>query len=267
MKFSIVTISFNQSRYLEQAILSVINQAGINLEYIIVDPGSKDGSREIINKYSNHFYKIIFEPDYGPADGLNKGFNIATGEILGYLNADDLLLPNALKKVEQYFIKNEYIDVIYGHSFLIDSKNKKLRKLYSDKFNLIRHAYSYSDIMQPSTFISTDIYRVTKGFNINNKSNWDAELMVDIVQNNGKLLRVDDFFSCYRIHPNSTTASKKTEELIIQYRKRIFMKIMQRDFSVLDKILKIYYRLVKHICNPLNLIQRLLYGGAYGRIQ
>jgi glycosyltransferase involved in cell wall biosynthesis len=265
MKFSIVTISYNQAKYLEKTILSVINQEGIDLEYIVIDAGSTDGSREIISKYSEKIYKIIFESDNGPADGLNKGFNIASGDIYGYINADDTLLPGALKKVRLYFMQNENIDVIYGHSFLIDRNDKNLRKLYSDKFNLVRHAYSYSDIMQPSTFINSKAYHRTKGFNISNKSNWDAELIVDIAQNNGRFLHVDDFFSCYRIHPNSTTSSKNTENLIDYYRKRIFVKIMAREQRLLDNVARLYYRLIKHINNPLNLIQRILHGGVYGR--
>jgi glycosyltransferase involved in cell wall biosynthesis len=267
MKFSIITISYNQSKYLEKTILSVINQDGIDLEYIVVDAGSTDGSREIINKYSSNIYKIIYESDNGPADGLNKGFKTATGEIFGYINADDILLPGALKKVHKYFIQNKNIDVIYGHSFLIDRNDNRLRKIYSDKFNLIRHAYSYSDIMQPSTFIKSDAFLKTKGFNISNKSNWDAELIVDIAKNNGKFLRVDNFFSCYRIHPNSTTSSKNTENQIDYYRERIFVKIMLREQKLFDSVLRYYYRLLKHIINPLNLIQRIFKGGVYGRQQ
>jgi len=88
MRVSIVTISYNQARFLEQAIRSVINQDYPDIEYIVVDPGSTDGSRGIIEKYQNRIDKIIFDPDEGPADGLNKGFAHATGDIFGFINAD-----------------------------------------------------------------------------------------------------------------------------------------------------------------------------------
>ena len=101
MKFSIVTISFNQAPYLETAIRSVLDQNYPDLEYIIVDPGSTDGSRDIIERFRSRFAKIIFEPDQGPGDGLNKGFAHATGDILGYLNSDDALLPGALNGAAQ----------------------------------------------------------------------------------------------------------------------------------------------------------------------
>jgi len=93
MKFSIVTISYNQAQFLEKAILSVLNQEGVGLEYIVVDPGSTDGSREIIERYRDRFGHVVFEKDHGPADGLNKGFQYATGDVYGYLNSDDVLLP------------------------------------------------------------------------------------------------------------------------------------------------------------------------------
>ena len=84
MKFSIVTISYNQAQFLEQAIRSVIEQDYPDVEYIVVDPGSTDGSREIIERYRDRIDRIIFEPDKGPADGLNKGFAQATGDVFGF---------------------------------------------------------------------------------------------------------------------------------------------------------------------------------------
>ena len=92
MKISIVTLSFNQRAYLQEAMDSVLSQDYPNLEYIVVDPGSSDGSRETDQQLwpdRSH----IFEPDRGAADGLNKGFARATGDVFGFLNADDLLFP------------------------------------------------------------------------------------------------------------------------------------------------------------------------------
>ena len=88
MKFSIVTISFNQASYLEQAIRSVLGQDYADIEYIVVDAGSTDGSREIIEHYSGQIDKIIFEEDNGSADGLNKGFARATGDVYSFIEAN-----------------------------------------------------------------------------------------------------------------------------------------------------------------------------------
>ena len=87
MKFSIVTISYNQGRYLKQCIESVLSQKNVDIEYIIVDPGSSDNSREIINSYKE--IKKIYKKDKGPADGLNNGFKIATGDFFGFINSPD----------------------------------------------------------------------------------------------------------------------------------------------------------------------------------
>ena len=92
-KVSIVTISFNQVGYLGRTIQSVLDKDYPNIEYIVVDPGSTDGSRELIKSYESRIARIIFEIDDGPGDGLNKGFSIATGEIFGFLNFDDLSIP------------------------------------------------------------------------------------------------------------------------------------------------------------------------------
>ena len=136
MKVSIVTISYNQGSFLEETISSVINQDYADIEYIVVDPGSTDGSREIIDRYRDQIDKIIFEPDNGPADGLNKGFSQSTGDICCFLNADDIFLPGAIKEAIAFFRKHPECDVVSGHSLIIDSDDAVIRKSYSDVFSL-----------------------------------------------------------------------------------------------------------------------------------
>ncbi|MEJ7608899.1 MAG: glycosyltransferase [Bryobacteraceae bacterium] len=119
MKISLVTISFNQAPFLDQAIRSVVDQTGCDFEYIVVDPGSIDGSREIIESYSDRISRIIFAPDRGAADGLNKGFAEAHGEIFGFLNSDDVL--EGVGRVTEYFGTHPDTDVVSGHSRIIDA--------------------------------------------------------------------------------------------------------------------------------------------------
>src|SRR5215212_920496 len=117
MKFSIVTISFNQVRFLEQAIYSVLEQDHPSVEYIVVDPGSTDGSREIIERYRDRIDKVVFEPDKGPADGLNKGFAHASGDVFGFPNSDDILEPGTLSGVARYFETHPEVDLVSGNSW------------------------------------------------------------------------------------------------------------------------------------------------------
>src|ERR1039458_5622209 len=103
MRISIVTLSYNQRVFLREAIDSILQQDYPDLEYIVVDPGSTDGSRELLRSYGERISHVIFELDQGAADGLNKGFGQASGEIFGFLNADDFLLPGSLHRVAEFF--------------------------------------------------------------------------------------------------------------------------------------------------------------------
>ena len=141
MKCSIVTISFNQRAYLETAVRSVLDQDYPDLDYIVVDPGSTDGSREYLQSLSLGNVTLVFEPDDGPADGLNKGFARAKGEMLGFVNSDDILLPGALRKAATYLQNNPEVDVVSGHALIIDDKGATLRRSYSQPFDLRRYAY------------------------------------------------------------------------------------------------------------------------------
>ena len=105
-RISVVTVSFNQREYLEQCLLSVFGQRYPNLEYIVVDAGSTDGSIELLRRYEAQFAHLIVEPDEGQSDGLNKGLRRATGDILTWVNSDDMLAPSALKRAAIAFAES-----------------------------------------------------------------------------------------------------------------------------------------------------------------
>ena len=158
-KISIVTPSYNQGQFLEETILSVLGQNYPNLEYIIMDGGSTDESKEIIKKYADDLYYWVSEKDSGQANAINSGFKISTGEILMWLNSDDILMPNILHKVAAKCMKNENI-LYFGNCihfknsvdglFCFGSNVKKQH----ENIKLIAADY----IIQPSSFWSRKIW-------------------------------------------------------------------------------------------------------------
>jgi glycosyltransferase involved in cell wall biosynthesis len=265
MKISIVTISFNQGQFLERCIRSVIEQNYGNIEYIVVDAGSKDGSRGVIERYRDKISKIILEPDDGPADGLNKGFAVATGDIFGFLNSDDILLPKSVLQVANYFKNNSHIDIVSGDALIIDEQNHVIRKSYSDRFSLLRYAYDACVLLQPSTFFRRSAFEKVDGFNIKNERAWDGELWVDMALKGMKFAAVRRFWSGFRLHDSSITASASADDPIGQYYEYIFLKIMNRNKTMVDYIISKGLRLARHLLNPRDTVQRILYGPIYGR--
>lgn len=136
MKVSIVTVSFNSARTIEETIQSVLSQEGVEVEYIVVDGASRDGTKEIIEKYAGRLAWWESEPDRGQVDALNKGFTRATGEILGFLNADDVLMPGALREVCERFAEVPQADLVYGGIDWIDMEGQPLGSHFGRISNL-----------------------------------------------------------------------------------------------------------------------------------
>jgi glycosyltransferase involved in cell wall biosynthesis len=125
---SIVTPSFNQAKYLRDTIESVLNQDYPRIEYIVVDGGSNDGSREIIESYGERISSWISEPDSGQTDAVNKGFALARGEIFAWLNSDDTYLPDAVCIAVKYLQEHSEIGMMYGKAFYIDQDGEAIAR-------------------------------------------------------------------------------------------------------------------------------------------
>ena len=262
---SIVTISFNQEQFLRQAIESVLSQNYQSLQYIVVDPGSKDGSRELIDSYGSRVTVRVYEPDSGPADGLNHGFGKASGEIMGYLNADDILLPNVLEKVAEFFSRTPDIDVVSGSCLIIDAHGRTLRESYSDRFRPNRVMYRAANIMQPSTFFRRDAFLRTNGFNVANRLDWDTELFIDMHDKGAAFATMNSMLSGFRIHETTVTAQHRNSLFLRKELRQLFEKKRGRAWRWYDHPIRWGYLAAKYAGNPKWISNRLLKGRVAGR--
>ena len=153
---SIITPSYNQVRYLEDTIQSVIRQDYANLEYIIVDGGSTDGSQQVIETYQDNLAWWISEPDQGQADAINKGFKRASGEIVAWLNSDDLYLPDAISSAVELFHQNPDVGVIYGDAVSADADGSFLNELRFSSWGT-GDFLQFNIICQPAVFMKRSI--------------------------------------------------------------------------------------------------------------
>ena len=150
---SIITPSYNQAQYLDDTIQSVLRQDYSNLEYIVVDGGSTDGSQEIIAKYKDKLAWSVSEPDQGQADAINKGFRKAKGEIIAWLNSDDLYLPGVISSAVAAFQNNPDAGLIYGDAVSADADGKLLNELRFSRWQTL-DLLQFKVLCQPAVFLS-----------------------------------------------------------------------------------------------------------------
>ena len=167
-KISIITPNYNGSNYIENTIQSVLDQKYPNLEYIIIDGGSTDGSIDIINNYKDQLFYWVSEPDDGMYDAINKGFSKSTGDIMYWINSDDILWEGALNYVASVFSQNPNINWIQGHpsvineqGILVYNREQVFSKYY---FYLYKYEQSFRFIQQESTFWTRTLWEKTGGF-------------------------------------------------------------------------------------------------------
>ena len=257
MKVSVVTLSYNQAPFLERAIRSVLAQDHDDIEYIVVDPGSTDGSRDIIARYSERMAKVIEEPDTGPADGLNKGFACATGEIYAYLNADDAFLPGAVRAAVAAFGRNPDAGVVAGHGYVVDAGGQVIRRFRSAPFTPWRFVHGAAVVMQQATFFRASVFNATGGFNTGNRTSWDAELLLDMALAGARVRIVEGYWALFTIHDASISGSqRRAAESLVNHR-RYFHRVMGREPRPSDRMLRGLARIRRWLGDPRGLRERL----------
>ncbi len=254
---SIVTISMNQGRLLPTAVDSVLAQRDVDLEYVIVDAGSTDGSREYLATLHDPRVKLVLEPDQGPADGLNKGVRSTTGAVVGYLNADDLYLVDALREVDNFFRTNPSVDVVYGDGWIIDGEARVRRHFEATPWGLRRYLYGGVNVLQQSTFFRRSAFDRTSGFNSHNVTCWDGELLVDLALAGARFRRVRADWSAFRLHAEGISGSGRLEAQYHQDRQRFVARAIGRDAHVADGVLALSARTEKLLRAPGYALRRL----------
>lgn len=207
---SIVTCSFEQGRYLDAAIRSVLDQRYPALEYIVVDGGSTDDSVEIIRRHESALASWVSEPDRGQTDALIKGFARATGDIFGWLCSDDLLLPGALHAVNDYFEAHPDVMAAYGDAIWIDGEGRFLRPKKEAFFSRFVLLHDHNYVPQPSMFWRRQLYEAVGGLDPRFDLAMDADLW-DRFSEQTRIGRIPRYLSCMRYYPQQKTRSKRVD--------------------------------------------------------
>jgi glycosyltransferase involved in cell wall biosynthesis len=245
-KVSIVTPSFNQGNYIEETIRSVLLQGYPDIEYYIMDGDSSDHTVEIIKKYEPWITAWVSEKDNGQASAINKGWRQATGEIISYLNSDDIFLPNALSQVSNFFSGHPKSGMVYGDAYFVDHKGRILGQFMGKKFDRNSLFYRTSNIGQPATFMKRSVLEKTGYLDEQLHFSMDFHLWLRISLYNS-LDYIPAVFATMRLHPGAKTV----EDFQLFYRDEL--KSLELVFSRDD------------IPDNLQLIQNTAYSYCYLR--
>lgn len=221
MKLSLVTPCYNSAAYLEETIQSVLSQNVPYLEYVIIDGGSKDGTVEIIRRYEDRLAFWLSEPDRGQTDALNKGFPRLTGDIVAFINADDVFVPGALTRVLAAFEKSPETDIVYGGVEWIDAQSKKTGEHLGD-ISSLEEVLNIYDVwwgkrqwVQPEVFWRRALKEKVGAFDESYHLAFDFEYWVRCFRAGARVQRIPDPVVQFRLHAQqkSTAAAKAADEI------------------------------------------------------
>lgn len=206
-RISIVTPSFRQAHLIERTIRSVLEQGYPNLEYIVQDGASDDGTAEILARYGDRLRHWESTPDRGQTDAINRGFRHASGEIMAYLNSDDILLPGALNAVAQYFIEHPDVDAVYGHRVLIDEQDREIgRWIVPPHDDAVLTWADY--IPQETLFWRRRAWEKVGGaFDDSFHFAMDWDFILRLRDAGAKFARIPRFIGAFRVHEKQKTSA------------------------------------------------------------
>lgn len=221
MKVSIITVTYNSASTIEQTIQSVLNQSYTNIEYIIIDGVSTDGTLDILNRYKGQIHKIVSEKDKGIYDALNKGIDLATGDVIGILHSDDFYMSsNVIENVANSINQNQ-CDALYANLYYVDKDdtNKIKRKWHSGNYSEGAFLNGWMP-PHPTFFVRKEIYNKYGKFDLQFTSAADYELMLRLIHKNKiRLAYLNEFIVKMRIGGKSNVTVKNRVTANLEDRK------------------------------------------------
>ncbi len=207
---AMVTPSYQQASYLERTLRSVLDQNYPRLRYAVQDGGSKDGSAELIERYAARLATHESAPDGGQAAAIVRGFTKVSGDIMAWLNADDLLMPGALAFVGHYFATHPEVDVIYGHRVVIDERDREI-----GRWALPPHDPEFlrwcDYVPQETLFWRRSAWERCGGLDVNFQFALDWDFLLRLQDTGARVERVPYFLGMFRIHAEQKTSAAYTE--------------------------------------------------------
>jgi len=235
---TIVTPSYNQAQFLEETILSVLNQDYPHIEYLIIDGASTDGSVEIIRKYQDRLAFWVSEPDQGQSHAINKGFLRANGEILGWLNSDDSYCPGAVRAVVDFFEQHSDVALMYGRADLVDCDGGRILPIPWEDFNVpICIARQRYPIPQPAAFFRRE---VTKWVGLLDEGlhyclDWDYWVRIALA--GLKVSKIPQKLARCRLHLDAKTVKQliETQEEMVEWVDKFFSQPLPPGTAALER--------------------------------
>jgi glycosyltransferase involved in cell wall biosynthesis len=209
---SVVTPSYNQGRFLEETIRSVLDQDHEPLEYVVVDDGSTDNSVEIIRRYEDRLAWWTAQPNAGQVAAINRGFAHTTGEYMAYLNSDDTLLPDAISRLATELDSDPRLLLVYGDAVYTDERSRQTGRLRSREFDVVEMVRNCDNhVVQPSTMWRREAWEQYGPFDERGWYFFDFEFFLQFPSD--RVRRIDEPLSTYRIHPEAKSTGASASRL------------------------------------------------------